>query len=283
MAKRRSRQDGLEGVPRAFLKWAGSKRSVLRDLAPHFPKPGSVDTYVEPFLGGGSVALYVLAKIVPKRAVLADRNPALIEAFRMVRDETADLIEALRGHEALHGEEHYYATRAEEADTPLARAARLIYLNKTCFNGLYRLNKKGKFNVPIGRLVKPLIVSPEGMAAVSLLLQRVELVSAPFEQSLKGLGTGDFAYLDPPYDPVSATASFTAYDGLTFTPEDQARLAIVARGLALAGANVVASNSDTERVRGLYEDFALHEVQVARRISRSIHKRGRVGELVMVR
>jgi DNA adenine methylase len=270
------------GLPQPFLKWAGSKRAVMEALRPLFPAAGEVGTYVEPFLGGGSVALFVLQKLRPKRAVLADRNPDLINAFTAVRDDVEALIELLQAHEARHRSKYYYAVRAKVPETATERAARLIYLNKTCYNGLYRLNRRGLFNVPLGRQRTCLIVDIPALREVSALLQGVELVAGSFEQTLVDLGPGDLTYLDPPYDPVSQTSYFTNYDGQPFRREDQARLAERAREVASTGCRVIASNSDTPFVRSLYPDFAVHELQVLRRISRNADGRTRAGEVVLV-
>jgi DNA adenine methylase len=268
-------------APRPFLKWPGAKREVWARLRPHFPAPGALNTYVEPFLGGGSVALYVLHELAPRRAVLSDSNGELIEAFLAVRDDLPTLLELTHTLLSSHDTEQYYRVRRAVPDTATERAARLVYLSKTCFNGLYRVNRSGVFNVPIGRHRRAATIDPVHLGSISALLQRAEIVQAPFERALVELGPGDLAYLDPPYDPVSETAYFTAYDRTRFARPEQSRLAARAAELAEAGCRVVASNSDTPFVRSLYPGFDLHEISVLRRISRDGDGRKRLGELVL--
>jgi DNA adenine methylase len=262
--RQRASRAYLEARP--FLKWAGGKTSILSHLQKRYPS--SVRTYYDPFLGSGAVAFDVLARLKPARAVLSDRNPHLIEAFVAVRDHTDAVLELLREHNRRHCDKHYYAVRAVTPATVAERGARLIYLNKTCFNGLYRLNSKGGFNVPVGRhKAWPLIVDEPNLRFVSSALQGVELRAAPFHEVLEPAGPGDFVYLDPPYDPLSFSSSFTKYDGEAFDKSDQTHLAAWFRVLAARGCHVVASNHNTPLICALYDGVERDHVGVLRRIA----------------
>lgn len=269
--------------PRAFLKWAGGKASFRATIVNELSRSRPLKTYVEPFVGGGSVALAVLSTLRPERVILGDRNPWLIETYQVVQRDVDGLIERLREHHARHDRDHYYAVRAQEPDNPLDRAAQLIYLNKTCFNGLYRINRSGRFNVPLGRPshTPPNIADEPTLRAASRVLQGAQWHIGDFEDLLRDLGPGDAAYLDPPYVPLTDTSSFTAYDGFEFQHADQARLASLAAQAVDRGARVVASNHDTSEVRKLYRGFRMTKIHVPRRINRDGGKRAGVTELLM--
>ena len=263
-----------------FLKWAGGKGGLLSQYEPLLPSHKAVDRYVEPFLGGGAV--FFRTQYHPAR--LADINDAVINVYRVVRDQVEELIEVLEQHRNDH--DYYYQVRDLDPDEmgDVARAARFIYLNRTCYNGLYRVNSSGRFNVPFGRYKNPKFRNPEGLRAASEVLASVELMCEDFEASTADCGPGDFVYFDPPYDPLSATASFTKYARDGFDTAAQRRLAEVFAALADRGARVMLSNSDTPLIRELYDPsrFEIHEIQARRAINSNPKGRGPVTELLVV-
>lgn len=271
---------------RPFIKWAGGKRRLLSELVPELP--GDWGRYHEPFVGGGALFFDLASRRVPELtswAVLSDANRRLVRTYRAVRDAPERLIARLQQHAASHGEESYYAVRALDPDAfvdDVEVAAWFIYLNKTAFNGLYRVNKKGRFNVPIGRYDNPNICDVDGILQASVALQGAELHHEGFEGVLDRAVAGDVVYFDPPYVPASKTASFTDYTQDGFSLADQARLRDTARALKERGVHVILSNSDTPMVRDLYRDqFELRHVLCGRSINSKGSQRGRVGELVI--
>lgn len=270
-------------APRPFLKWAGGKRSLLGHISPRLPD--RIRTYYEPFVGGGAVFFHLAAHHRFERAILGDLNPELIEAYVVVRDDCPALVEALIAHAAFAEDAaYYYEVRAWpslEERTAVERAARLIFLNKTCFNGLYRVNKRGQFNVPFGHRKRPWLVDTEGLLAASNALRGVELIAGDFAATVRLAGKGDAVYLDPPYVPRSSTASFTAYHQAGFGSADHERLPAVLRCCAARGAVAVLSNADTATTRALFEGFSIHEVMARRAINRVGGRRGPVGELLV--
>jgi DNA adenine methylase len=266
--------------PRPFLKWAGGKGQLLEQFARLLPEPRRYSRYFEPFVG--SAALFF--DLQPASAELTDVNSELIDCYKAVRDRVEDVIDALAEHQ--YREDHYYRVRdIPPASLPLAeRAARMIFLNKTGFNGLYRVNKSGRFNVPFGRYVKPGFKQPrslENLRACSRALQDVVIEVNDFESVLHRANTGDFVYFDPPYVPLSDTSDFTAYVPGGFGPDKQRHLAEVFRKLAERDVLVMLSNSDSGDVRRLYSNFHIHEVQAARHINAKADKRGKIAELVV--
>jgi len=265
--------------PRPFLKWAGGKNQLLPELVRR--SPARFATYHEPFLGGGALffELYSLGRI--RKAVLSDVNPHLVDAYLAVRDRAHEVIRLLRQHP--HEQSHYYEVRAQDpASLTLAeRAARIIYLNKTCYNGLYRENRRGQFNVPFGRYAKPTICDEPNLLAVSRALQDVEIIRSHFSSVLDRARRSDFVYFDPPYDPVSKTASFTSYASSGFTRADQEWLSTVFTQLASSGAWVMLSNSDTALTRSLYGSFRPDRVLASRSVNCNGAARGRVSELIV--
>ena len=222
-------------VTRPFLKWAGGKGQLLPAFEGFYPAPGAIGAYHEPFVGSGAVFFHVKARLRPRTAVLSDSNAELMNAFQAVRDEVEDLIVALEEHAASHSEDHFYAVRDQlpsALSSAVARAARFIYLNKTCFNGLYRVNSRGLFNVPMGRYRNPGIVDVERLRRASRELAGVDLEVGHFPAILERAQPGDFVYFDPPYVPVSSTAYFTSYTEGSFGPQEQRLLAGVFRVLA---------------------------------------------------
>ena len=228
-----------------FLKWAGGKRWLL----PEIRKRVSVvrDTYYEPFLGGGAVFF----GLAPGKAVLADVNPDLVELYETIRDEPDALHERLSVHQAKHCEEHYYHTRACNPATPLERAARMLYLNRTCFNGLWRVNRRGEFNVPMGTKTT-VVFDQESFADIAASLKNVELLAADFEETMGHAGDGDLVYVDPPYTVAHNHNGFVKYNDEIFGWSDQERLLDGVAQAAERGARVLVSNANHDSIRELY-------------------------------
>ncbi len=273
-----------------FLKWAGGKGQLLAQYEPFFPRE-PVCGYFEPFVGSGAVFFHLQGRGLFERAYLSEVNAELITCYLAVRDAVDDLIAALQGHEcdhAEHGAAHYYAVRAWDrapgwASAPLVRrAARMIYLNKTCYNGLWRVNSRGHCNVPMGRYRRPDILNEGRLRAAARALQGAEITVAGFERVLERAGRGDFVYCDPPYVPLSATANFTSYSAASFGEDEQRRLAEVFAALDRQGCRVMLSNSDTPLVRALYRAFRIETVSARRNINSARHKRGAVSEVVVL-
>jgi DNA adenine methylase len=254
----------------------GGKRALLPEILPRLP--AKIETYYEPFLGGGAVFFALAAEKRFESAVLSDTNEELIETYRTVRDDVGNLIRRLKTHAAKHSEEYFYKMRAKRGAEV---AARMIYLNRTCFNGLYRVNRKGEFNVPFGKYANPTICDAENLRAVFEALDGNDLRNQDFERCVLVAEKGDAVYMDPPYSPASETANFTAYTAGGFGPAEQERLRDVARKLIDRGVHVLLSNSDTPFVRKLYKGFKIEEVQAPRRVNSKGDKRGNVGELLI--
>jgi DNA adenine methylase len=271
---------------RPFLKWAGGKGQLLARFEEFYPRPDKIGGYVEPFLGSGAVFFHVQAVLAPRRVVLSDGNAELIEAFEAVRDHVETVIELLAVHKKSHSEAYYYKVRAQELRLLRSvpeRAARLIFLNKTCFNGLYRVNSRGLFNVPFGHRKNPSLCDPEALRETSARLKGVDLRRADFREVLKTAQPDDFVYFDPPYHPISTTASFTSYTEGSFGEADQRELAEVFRTLAKRGCKVMLSNSNTPLIRELYpdRDFYVEEVLARRSINSRGDGRGKISEIVV--
>lgn len=266
-------------TPVPFVKWAGGKGLLAPRFLELFPPPRRFRRYFEPFLGGGAVFL----ALRPRRAVLSDLNAELMNAWCVVRDDPEGLMAALDAH--VYEREHYYRVRALDPEqlSPVERAARFVYLNKTCYNGLYRVNRDGRFNVPFGRYARSLrFYDRENLLAISRLLRRAELRCAPFEEATADAASGDFVYCDPPYDPLSKTSNFTSYTEDSFTREDQRRLASVVRELDRRGCFVAVSNSDTPEIRRLYKGFHIETVAAPRFINCKGNGRAPVQELLIL-
>jgi DNA adenine methylase len=266
---------------RPFLKWAGGKRQLLNVLKEHLPK--KYKTYYEPFVGGGAF----LFDLQPKNAVINDSNGELINCYRMIRDSVDELIEDLGRHK--NQEDYYYKMReldrkrSFEKKTPVQRASRIIYLNKTCYNGLFRVNSRGQFNVPFGRYKNPNILDDAVLRAVSSYLNKnqVKILNDDFEKAVETARKGDFIYFDPPYDPVSDTASFTGYDINGFNRSEQERLKNTVDELDKRGCYVLLSNAYTDFIVDLYNDYRQFKVSAIRAINSNAKKRGRVDEILV--
>ena len=264
-----------------FLKWVGGKRQLMNEIEPLLPS--RISTYYEPFVGGGAVFLHRQ----PGKAVINDYNSELINVYKTIRDDVDALIEDLAIHE--NESEYFYSIRALDRQegfdklTAVERASRIIYLNKTCFNGLYRVNSSGEFNTPFGRYKNPNIINETVLHAVSNYLQRndIKLLSGDFEDALRGARKGSFVYLDPPYDPVSKSSNFTGYIQGGFGNDEQIRLRDTCIKLHEKGINFLLSNSATPFIKELYKDFNIIEVGASRYINSVGSKRGEVTEVLV--
>lgn len=265
--------------PRPFLKWAGGKTQLLDRLLERLPS--TFRAYHEPFAGSGALFFALAAQGRLAKAYLSDNSPALMDTYLAVRDDVEAVIRRLKRHR--HEKEYYYRLRAADPDKlPLyQRAARLIYLNKTCYNGLYRENKQGQFNVPFGQYKNPKICDADNLRAVSVVLQGVRIERRHYLSVMRRARPGDFVYFDPPYHPRSRTASFTAYDRNGFTEADQHTLRDAFAELARRGVQVMLSNSDTPLVRELYADFNIDRVYATRPINSKGNRRGKIAELII--
>ncbi|MBD2606702.1 DNA adenine methylase [Scytonema hofmannii FACHB-248] len=265
-------------LPRPFLKWAGGKSKLIKQYLTHLPSENTYKNYYEPFLGGGAIFFH----IQPSKAILTDINTELITTYRCVRDNIQKLISLLKEHESKHSRDYYYSVRANPGKTDLEKAARLIYLNKTCFNGLYRVNSQGKFNVPLGKYKNPNICPEDLLIAASKALYQAEIKSANFTEILNhATSSDDFVYFDPPYYPISETSYFTSYTNYSFKENQQIQLRDIFVTLSERGVKVMLSNSDCEFIRNLYSGFNIHTISAARAINSNAKKRGKINEILV--
>lgn len=269
-------------VLKPILKWVGGKRQLLDDILPLIPQCCS--TYVEPFVGGGAVLL----SLQPKKAVINDYNAELINVYVCVRDHLEELLEMLERHKELNSAGHFYKVRALDREPgfedlpPVERAARIIYLNKTCYNGLYRVNSAGQFNSPYGKYKNPAIVNEPVVRAMSTYLNGgVKILCGDYGQALKGLRKGAFVYLDPPYMPISSSSSFTGYTEGGFGYDEQVRLKEECDKLASKGIHFMQSNSDCPEIRALYSDYEILTVKAKRAINSRGNRRGEINEVLI--
>ena len=266
-----------------FLKWAGGKASLLRQLEEFLPR--EVDRYIEPFLGGGAVFFHLKHRFPDMRALLRDSNKELINCFRVVRDRPEELMhlldEHVRGFQA-DGDDYYYAVRKQHDLTDdLARAARTIFLNKTCYNGLWRVNARGEFNTPVGSNKSPALYSRDNLLAASAALQDAQLEPQDFRKVVDEARRGDFIYFDPPYLPISVYSDFKRYTPDQFREADQVELARVFRALDAKGCQLALSNSEHPRTRELYAGFNIAVVSAPRFINCKASGRGNIPELII--
>jgi len=270
-------------IPR-FVKWAGGKHQLLAQFQSLFPK--KIENYFEPFVGGGAVAFYVIQKYNPKNILLSDINEELINAYVMIKENVNELVYLLKIHKEKHMKDpkgYYYLVRDQDPAklNNIEKAARFIYLNRTCFNGLYRVNSSGKFNVPIGSYKNPDIVQEDKLLKISELLKNVKLEVMPFDKITNYGSRGDFVYFDPPYDPLIKGKSFTTYTKSNFLNEEQILLAKVFSELDKKGCSCMLSNSDTEFITELYSKFNINKVKAKRLINSDASKRGEINEIVV--
>jgi len=268
---------------RPFIKWAGGKSRLIEQYKPFLPT--DYTRYHEPFLGGGALFFHLAPQLHQqgKKAFLSDLNPELVNVYTCVRDQVEALIEQLAKHHELHGETHYYEVRSQLQTEPIARAARFIYLNKTCFNGLYRENSKGLFNVPMGRYKNPKICAPNLLRPASAALQIADISERPFTAvSQRATSDEDFVYFDPPYHPISDTSKFTAYSRDRFGIEQQTDLKELMEQLAQRKVQILTSNSDCPFIRDLYKGFQVKTITAARSINSKASKRGKITEVLAI-
>lgn len=267
-----------ETCPRPFLKWAGGKSRLIQQYIPYLPK--NYQNYYEPFLGGGALFFY----LQPKRAILTDVNAELINVYCCVRDHVEELISLLKEHKLKHNKDYYYSVRANSSGHPLEKAARFIYLNKTCYNGLYRVNSQGKFNVPLGKYANPNICPEELLRVASEVLYTSEIKQADFANILNcATSCDDFVFCDPPYHPISNTSYFTSYHQTVFAEKEQTKLRDICAELNSRGVKVAICNSDSDFIINLYQaiNFKIYKIDAARSINSNIHKRGLIQELLI--
>lgn len=286
MARPKKSSDGAAAEARPFLKWAGGKSQLVDELTRRAPE--RFGTYHEPFLGAGALFFRLKALGRVKKARLTDINPELMNAWLALRDAPENVVAELERLQERTSEKDFYEIRALDPArlTGPERAARMIYLNKTCFNGLYRENRSGRFNVPFGRYEWPRVLDRENLLAASRALQsgRIELEQSPFSSVLRHAKEGDFVYLDPPYHPLSQTSSFTAYSRGGFGEEGQRQLAQVFAQLAEGGVHVLLSNSSAPLIHELYEGkpgFTFELVRAQRAINSKGSLRGKVDEALV--
>ncbi|MEH2374236.1 DNA adenine methylase [Nostoc sp.] len=267
-----------ETSPRPFLKWAGGKSRLIQQYIPYFPQ--SYKNYYEPFLGGGAVFFY----LQPSAAILTDINAELINTYCCVRDHVEELIYLLKEHKIRHDKDYYYSVRNNSDGTDIEKAARIIYLNKTCFNGLYRVNSQGKFNVPLGRYENPNICHENLLRVASIALSHAEIEQADFTEVLNhATSSDDFVFFDPPYHPISETSYFTAYNQNCFSKKDQELLRDTCAELASRGVKVMVCNSGSEFIKKIYTEinFETYKIKAARSINSNIKNRGMIDELLI--
>lgn len=264
------------------LKWVGGKRQLLDTLSPLLPK--TIKTYCEPFIGGGAMLFH----LQPNVAYINDVNTELICVYRVIKDNVDELIKELEKFE--NTSEQFYAVRDWDRDkvqydslTDIQKAARVLYLNKTCFNGLYRVNNAGEFNTPFGNYRNPNIVNAPVLKAVSAYFNSadIHMTTKDYAEVLKDIPKGTFVYLDPPYDPVSDTSSFTGYAKGGFSREDQVRLKECCDELNARGIKFMLSNSATDFIKELYSDYNITIVEAKRSVNSVASKRGNVNEVVV--
>jgi DNA adenine methylase len=269
-------------LTRPFLKWAGGKTQLLPQLARFYPPKGSVDRYIEPFLGSGAVFFHVKSVVEPRRVLLWDNNRELIDSFKAVQDNVGQVIKLLSRYREQHSKDFFLAMREKRPKSPAAIAARLIYLNKTCFNGLYRVNSRGIFNVPFGKHRNPGLFNEAWLRQAAAQLAGAKIEAEDFRLLELEAKAGDFIYFDPPYHPRSKTSYFTAYTRELFGQAEQEKLAALYRVLDRKGCLLMLSNSDTPLIRELYRDFDIREVSARRMINSRADRRGAIRELVVL-
>ncbi|MFX0101185.1 MAG: DNA adenine methylase [Candidatus Hodarchaeota archaeon] len=271
----------INGAPKPFLKWAGGKRQILPELSAFMPS--QYNTYIEPFVGGGAVFFH----LGPQKSILIDNNPDLINCYNVVKNNVEDLIESLKQHK--NEKEYYYKIRNVDRDaksfsrwSDVEKASRLIYMNRCCYNGLYRVNSKGQFNVPFGRYKNPKICDDANLRAASEALQSAEIYQDGFERCLEHAKKGDFLYLDPPYVPLSNTAYFTSYTKDAFNLESQEKLFNTFKELDKRGCKVMLSNSYCDYIVDLYGEFRQEILMANRAINSNAQKRGKIKEILIL-
>ena len=287
-----------------FLKWAGGKGQLLKEIEKYYPfKSGKITKYAEPFVGGGAVLFDILSKYDLEEVYISDVNAELINAYRIIRDDINELIQMLSKIQNDYipldtdGRKVYYLQKRErfndikangDETINIEKAALMIFLNKTCFNGLYRVNKKGLFNVPMGSYKNPMICDESNLQAVSEKLQNVTIICGDYKESENFIDGNTFVYFDPPYRPITDTASFTAYTENLFNDEEQIVLAKFVDSMHKKGAKVVVSNSDPKNSNtkddffdNIYSTHRIKRVEATRMINCNSESRGKIKELLI--
>lgn len=289
-----------------FVKWAGGKGSLIPQITKYYPadlKTGVIDKYVEPFVGGGAVLIDILQKYDVKQAYAYDTNRDLINAYNVIKTDVDALINKLKKFEDEYislemgdRKKYYYEVRSEynsseikKGKTSLKRAAEFIFLNRTCFNGLYRVNQSGDFNVPMGKYKNPTICDEENLKALSKLIKNVEFICGDYQTTEEIVDKNTFVYFDPPYRPLSVTSGFTSYTKDDFDDDDQKQLASYFRALDTKNAKLMLSNSNPKNVNeedtffdDIYSGFNINELQANRMINANANKRGKISELLII-
>ena len=277
--KENKKKRKIVGNPKPILKWAGGKRQLLQQI--HENLPSHFNRYFEPFVGGGAVFFYLL----PEKAVLIDNNPVLMNVYKVIQTSVQELIDDLEKHR--NEKEYYYKVRKKDRQSEFSemstieKASRMIFLNKTCYNGLFRVNKKGQFNVPFGRYKNPNYCDKENLLAVHRLLQNVELYTESFEKVLAMAKPNDFIYFDPPYVHISDTANFTSYTKDDFGLDDQEKLAQTFDTLDKRGCYVLLSNSHCDYILNRYQKYEIVLVKAKPAINSDASKRGFIKEVLI--
>lgn len=281
----RKKSDKYNLLVQPFLKWAGGKRQLMPVIKKYIPQ--KYTQYYEPFVGAGAV----LFSLQPAKTVINDTNKELMNCYNVIRDNPEGLLELCKEHEKKNSKDYYYTLRSQDRHSTfktlssVKRAARLIYLNKTCFNGLFRVNSKGQFNVPYGNPINPLIADPVVIRAVSNFLNQrsVRICEGDFADSVSTAKKGAFVYFDPPYHPISDTSSFTGYSINGFGEREQERLKLVCDKLSDRGCHVLVSNSNAPFIHELYSDsrYEIVEIRASRAINAVGSKRGKIQELLI--
>ena len=286
-----------------FLKWVGGKGQLINELEKFLPVDGEkvLTKYAEPMVGGGALLFSILSKYDFEELYISDINAELINAYIVVRDNIDLLVEKLTEMQAIflpmneNGRKYFYYNARDKfnalqlsQETAVEKAALFIFLNKTCFNGLYRVNKKGQFNVPMGAYKNPTICDENNLRNISNALQNVEIVCGDYTLSESFIDSNTFVYIDPPYRPLSETSAFTSYNSDSFDDNEQIRLSQYIERIDKVGAKVVLSNSDPKNVNpddmffdDLYKSFKIHRVEATRAINSKAEKRGKISELLI--
>ncbi len=278
----------LDEKGKPFVKWVGGKRQLLqqfkdRGLYPPIKFNPEVNTYYEPFVGGGAVFF----DLMPRNAVLSDMNAELVTTYNVIKNNVEGLICSLKKHR--YEKEYFLKVRAKKIDklSDVEIASRFIFLNRTCFNGLYRVNSKGEFNVPFGAYENPRICDAENLRRVSQALQHAVIKKENYAHVLERAKKGDFIYFDPPYHPLSATASFTSYTANGFTAEDQVKLRDIFVTLHKRGCFVMLSNSSADFIKKIYNEIKdskikINEIDAGRMVNSQAKGRGKVKEVLVI-
>lgn len=291
MSNSPNKQNPIKFQP--FVKWVGGKRGLLSQIIPLIPK--EFNNYFEPFVGGGALffELYSQGKLKDKNIYLFDINSELINTYSIIKNNPSKLINELKKFKQNHSKEFYYETRALDREanflktSDVLRASRFIYLNKTCFNGLYRVNSKGYHNVPMGNYKNPNICDEETIYNASEALQHATILNTSYKDTIKYAKKGDLVYFDPPYYPLNATSSFTSYSEFDFLDKEQKELFEVFNKLDKNGCKVIHSNSDTDFIKELYssshidEKYDIINIQANRFINSKSSGRGKISEVLI--